>query len=233
MVSGRRLASGDSYRVDGDGLMNWRFTKLLCAVLIGASVAAARSSAQSPDAPMPPRGISPQELEFWRGLTPDGWAKGAEGMPKCSVSSSVSDLVEQKWKTDSLEGVLSLPKDFREAPVAAGADGNRWIGADSSSVEIHGTHSLYRGGMGMGGMDIGRPLGTTACALTLEGRPAPSHKLQLTRPAHGDTLNVDTPNTVIRNAVGLQLVILTHTPAREAELLAAAQSLKVAGAKSP
>jgi hypothetical protein len=33
--------------------------------------------------------------------------------------------------------------------------------------------------------------------------------------------------------VGLQLIILTHTPAREAELLAAAQSLKVAAPKSP
>jgi hypothetical protein len=57
--------------------------------------------------------------------------------------------------------------------------------------------------------------------------------MQLTRPAHGDTLNVDTPNTVIRNAVGLQLIILTHTPEREAQLLAAAQSLKVAAPKSP
>lgn len=213
--------------------MTCRFTNVLCAALIGASVTLTSANAQSPDAPPPRRGISPQELEFWRGLTPDGWAKNADGMPKCEVSASGTDLVEQKWKTDSLEGIVSLPKDFREAPVAPGADGNRWIGADSSSVEIHGTHALYRGGMGLGGMDIGRPLGTTACALTLEGRPAPSHKLQLTRPTHGDTLNVDTPNTVIRNAVGLQLVILTHTPAREAELLAAAQSLKVAAPRSP
>ena len=154
-------------------------------------------------------------------------------MPTCAVSSPGTDVVEQKWKTDSLEGVVSLPKDFREAPVAAGADGNRWIGADSSSVEIHGTHALYRGGMGMGGMDIGRPLGTSTCSLMLEGRQAPTHKMQLTRPAHGDTLNVDTPNTVIRNGVGLQFIILTHTPAREAQLLAAAQSLKVAAPKSP
>jgi hypothetical protein len=213
--------------------MTCRFTNVLCAALIGASVAR-RARARS-------RRTRPRHgAEFLRkssssggDLTPDGWAKNADGMPKCEVSSSGTDLVEQKWKTDSLEGIVSLPKDFREAPVAPGADGNRWIGADSSSVEIHGTHALYRGGMGLGGMDIGRPLGTTACALTLEGRPAPSHKLQLTRPTHGDTLNVDTPNTVIRNAVGLQLVILTHTPAREAELLAAAQSLKVAAPRSP
>ena len=85
----------------------------------------------------------------------------------------------------------------------------------------------------MGGMDIGRTLGTSACALTLAGRPAPSHKMQLTRPAHGDTLNVDTPNTVIRNAVGLQIIILTHSAEREAQLLAAAQSLKVATTKAP
>jgi hypothetical protein len=213
--------------------MTSRFTNVLCAAFIGATVSATSVNAQSPDSPAPSRAISPQELEFWRGLTPDGWAKGAEGMPKCAVSSSAADVVEQKWKTDSLEGVVSLPKDFRAAPVAAGADGNRWIGSDSSSVEIHGTHALYRGGMGMGGMDIGRPLGTSTCALTLEGRPAPSHKMQLTRPAHGDTLNVDTPNTVVRNAVGLQFIILTHSPAREAELLAAAQSLKVATSKSP
>jgi len=217
--------------------MIWRFTNVLCAAVVGAIAAVAASAtsinAQSPDSPQPPRGISPQELEFWRGLTPDGWAKGAEGMPKCSIASIGADAVEQKWKTDSLEGMLSLPKDFRAAPVAPGADGNRWIGSDSSSVEIHGTHALYRGGLGMGGMDIGRPLGTTTCSLTLEGRPAPSHRLQLTRPAHGDTLNVDTPNTVIRNAVGLQFIILTHSPTREAELLAAAQSLKVAPSKSP
>jgi hypothetical protein len=207
--------------------MSCRITNVLFAVLLGATASAATALAQSPDAAAPQR-VSLQELEFRQGLTPEGWAKGAEGMPKCQLASAASDVVEQRWKTDSLEGVLSLPKDFREAPVAAGADGKRWIGADSSSVEIHGTHALYRGGMGMGGMDIGRPLGTSACALTLEGRQAPSHKMQLTRPAHGDTLNVDTPNTVIRNGVGLQLIILTHTPAREAELLAAAQSLKVA-----
>jgi len=210
-----------------------RFTNVLGAVLLGAVISAASVPAQSPDAPAPPRGISLQELEFWQGLTPEGWAKGAEGMPKCTVAPVGADMVQLKWKTDSLEGVLSLPKDFKEAPLAAGVDGNRWIGADSSSVEIHGTHSLYRGGMGMGGMDIGRPLGTSTCALTLEGRPAPSHKMQLTRPVHGDTLNVDTPNTVIRNAVGLQLIILTHTAEREAQLLAAAQSLKVATTKTP
>jgi hypothetical protein len=210
-----------------------RFTNVLCAALLGAAVGAASAGAQSADSPAPPRGISLQELEFWQGLTPERWAKSAEGMPKCELSSPGAELVELKWKTDSLEGVLSLPKDFKEAPLAPGVDGNRWIGADSSSVEIHGTHSLYRGGMGMGGMDIGRPLGTSACAVTLEGRPAPSHKMQLTRPAHGDTLNVDTPNTVIRNAVGLQIIILTHSPEREAQLLGAAQSLKVAGAKAP
>jgi hypothetical protein len=210
-----------------------RFTNVLCAALLGAAVGAASAAAQSPDSPAPPRGVSPQEMEFRRGLTPEGWAKGADGMPKCAVSSLGTDLVEQRWKTDSLEGVVSLPRDFREAPVADGVDGNRWIGADSSSVEIHGTHALYRGNMGMGGMDIGRPLGTSTCALTLEGRQSPSHKMQLTRPAHGDTLNVDTPNTVVRNGVGLQFIILTHTPAREAELLAAAQSLKVAAPKSP
>ena len=213
--------------------MIWRFTNVLCAALLGATVGAASVRAQTSDSPASPRGISLQELEFWHGLTPEGWAKGAEGMPKCVVSSPGSDLVPAKWKTDSLQGELSLPKDFKEAPLAAGVDGNRWIGADSSSVEIHGTHSLYRGGMGMGGMDIGRPLGTSTCALTLEGRPAPSHRMQLTRPAHGDTLNVDTPNTVIRNAVGLQLIILTHSPEREAQLLAAAQSLKVATTKTP
>jgi hypothetical protein len=213
--------------------MIWRFTNVLCTALLGATVAAAGARSQSPDSPAPPRGISLQELEFWQGLTPEGWARNAEGMPKCTVSSVGGDVVELKWKTDSLQGVVSLPKDFKEVPLAAGMDGNRWIGADSSSVEIHGTHSLYRGGMGMGGMDIGRPLGTSECALTLEGRPAPSHKMQLTRPVHGDTLNVDTPNTVIRNAVGLQFIILTHTPEREAQLLAAAQSLKVATPKSP
>jgi hypothetical protein len=210
-----------------------RFTNVLCATLLGAAVGAVSAAAQSPGSPAPPPGVSPQEMEFRQGLTPEGWARGADGMPKCAISSLGADVVEQKWKTDSLEGVVSLPKDFREAPLAAGVEGNRWIGADSTSVEIHGTHALYRGGMGMGGMDIGRPLGTSTCALTLEGRQAPSHRMQLTRPAHGDTLNVDTPNTVIRNGVGLQFIILTHSPAREAQLLAAAQSLKVAAPKSP
>lgn len=154
-------------------------------------------------------------------------------MSKCAVTPPGTELVDQKWKSDSLEGTVSLPKDFRETPVSAGADGNRWVGADSSTIEVHGTHALYRGNMGMGGMDIGRPLGTTTCALTLEGRPAPSHTLRLTRPAHGDTLYVDTPNTVIRNGVGLQFVILTNSPAREAQLLAVVQSLKVAKTGAP
>ena len=194
--------------------MGRRFTTLFSLLVFGIPICALRAVAQ--DAPAP-RGVSPQELEFWHGLTPEGWAKSADGMPKCELSASGTDAAELHWKTDSLEGVLSLPKDFRESPLPQGVEGNRWIGADSSSVEIHGTHALYRGGMGMGGMDIGQPLGTSACALTLEGRPAPSHRLRLTRPAHGDTLNVDTPNTVIRNAVGLQLIILdAHAAARSA-----------------
>jgi hypothetical protein len=44
---------------------------------------------------------------------------------------------------------------------------------------------------------------------------------------------VDTPNTVVRNGVGLQLILLTHTTAQQAALRAAAQSLKVSSAKGP
>lgn len=206
--------------------MHLRMMNALCAALLGTALVAARAHAQSP-------GVSPQEMEFRQGLSPETWAKGADGMAKCTVSALGADAIQLKWKTDSLEGVVLLPKDFRETPLPAGVEGNRWIGADSSSLEIHGTHALYRGNMGLGGMDIGRPLGTTTCALTLESRPAPTHTMRLTRPVHADTLNVDTPNTVIRNGVGLQFIILTHTPARQAELLAAAQSLKVAPGKSP
>jgi hypothetical protein len=49
----------------------------------------------------------------------------------------------------------------------------------------------------------------------------------LTRPRHGDTLYVDTPNTVVRNGVGLQFIILTHSPAQQAALRAAAQTIKL------
>ncbi|MBK5187181.1 MAG: hypothetical protein JJD97_02990 [Gemmatimonadaceae bacterium] len=209
-----------------------RFTNLLCTALIGSAIFVVGARAQAGDAPAR-GGVSLQELEFRLSLTPEGWAKGAAGMSKCTVASPGADLAEMKWKTDSAEGVVSLPREFREVPLPAGVEGNRWIGADSSTIEIHGTHALYRGGMGMGGMDIGVPLGTSACAVALEGRPAPSHTMMLTRPAHGDTLYVDTPNTVIRNAVGLQFIILTHSPARHAQLLAAAQSLKVAPSKTP
>lgn len=211
-----------------------RFAHVRSTVLLGSALAlalvAAPARAQEADAPAR---ISDQEVEFRRGLTPETWAKNADGMPKCEVAAADADLVDQSWATDSLAGTLSLPKDFREQPVSPGADGKRWVGADSSSIEIHGTHALYRGGMGMGGMDIGRPLGTTTCALTMEGRTAPSHTLALTRPVHGDTLFVDTPTTVIRNGVGLQFVVLTNSPAREAKLRAAVQSLKVAPAKAP
>lgn len=200
-----------------------RIGNVITAALLALTVTAARAAAQGG----PPAHISQQEVDFRQGLTPDTWAKNADGMARCAVSSAGSDLVDLRWSTDSLDGTVSLPKDFHEEPVSAGADGKRWVGADSTSVEIHGTHALYRGNMGMGGMDIGRPLGTTTCALTLEGRPAPTHTLMLTRPAHGDTLYVDTPNTVIRNGVGLQFIVLTNSPAREAKLLAAVQSLKV------
>lgn len=206
-----------------------RLTALLISALALSSLAMP-ARAQGADAPVR---ISNQEVEFRHGLTPETWAKNADGMPPCAVAAPGADLVEQKWATDSLAGTLSLPKDFHEEPVSAGADGKRWVGADSTSIEIHGTHALYRGNMGMGGMDIGRPLGTTTCALTIEGRAAPSHTLSLTRPAHGDTLYVDTPTTVIRNGVGLQFVVLTNSPAREAKLRAAVQSLKVAAAKAP
>lgn len=212
--------------------MHLRLMNALCAAILGTVFVTARVHAQA-DAQVKPQGVSPQEMEFRQGLTPEGWAKGADGMEKCAVSAIAADAIQLKWKTDSLEGVVSLPKDFHEAPPTPGVEGNRWIGADSSSLEIRGTHALYRGNMGLGGMDIGRPLGTTTCALTLESRPAPTHTMRLTRPVHADTLNVDTPNTVVRNGVGLQFVILTHSAARRAELLAAAQSLKVAPGKSP
>jgi len=210
-----------------------RLGNVLSAVLLGSAFLARPSSAQGAESSARQGVISNQEVEFRRGLTPDSWAKNADGLPKCTIAAPGADLVDQKWKSDSLEGTVSLPKDFREAPVGAGADGNRWIAADSSIIEVHGTHALYRGNMGMGGMDIGRPLGTTECALTLEGRPAPSHTLMLTRPVHGDTLYVDTPNTVIRNGVGLQFVVLTNSPARKAQLLAVVQSLKVSQTKAP
>jgi len=210
-----------------------RFVKVIFVLLASSALVASRVGAQSPEGAAPPGAISTQEIVFRQGLTPESWSKNADGMPKCAVAGPSAELVDQKWKSDSLEGTVSLPKDFREVPVSAGADGNRWVGADSSSIEVHGTHSLYRGNMGMGGMDIGRPLGTTTCALTLDGRPAPSHTLMLTRPAHGDTLYVDTPNTVIRNGVGLQFVVLTNSPARKAQLLAAVQSLKVAKSRAP
>lgn len=205
----------------------WRFPHVLAASLASIMLAAAGTHAQAPDA-APSQGLSPQERDFRASLTPESWAKGAEGMDKCAIAPAPEQTVEQKWKTDSLEGVISLPRDFHEVPAPGTVDGNRWIGADSSSIEIRGNRALFRGGMGMGGMDIGRPLGApTTCALTLEGRPAPSHTLMLTRPLHGDTLYVDTPNTVVRNGVGLQLIILTHTPAQQAVLRAAAQTLKL------
>ncbi|MEO8879457.1 MAG: hypothetical protein ABI446_03595 [Gemmatimonadaceae bacterium] len=208
-----------------------RLEHVLTAALLGSTLISARASAQS-DAPKA-AGVSLQELEFRQGLTPEKWASNADGMTKCEIGAAGADVVDLKWKTDSLDGTLSLPKDFREAPLNGGGEGTKWIGADSSTIELRGTHALYRGNMGMGGMDIGRPLGTTTCALTLAGRPAPAHTLMLTRPGHGDTLYVDTPNTVIRNGVGLQFIILTNSPARKAQLLAVAQSLKVSTAKAP
>ncbi len=210
-----------------------RIGNVLSAALMGLVFTATPSGAQSPDAPAKQGSISLQEVEFRHGLTPESWAKNADGMPQCAMAAPGAELVDQEWKSDSLEGTLSLPRDFRETRVNAGADGNRWVGADSSSIELHGTHALYRGNMGMGGMDIGRPLGTTTCALTLEGRPAPTHTLMLTRPGHGDTLYVDTPNTVVRNGVGLQFIVLTNSPARKAQLLALVQTLKVAKATAP
>jgi hypothetical protein len=197
-----------------------RFVKLSFAALFLAAPAIAHAQESAAR-------ISQQEVDFRAGLTPDSWSKNAEGMAKCAVGTPGADLVDQKWTTDSLAGTLSLPKDFHEEPVSQGADGKKWVGADSTSIEIHGTHALYRGNMGMGGMDIGRPLGTTTCALTIAGRAAPSHTLMLTRPAHGDTLYVDTPNSVIRDRVGLQFIVLTNSPARQAKLLAIVQSVKV------
>ncbi len=208
-----------------------RLWNVLTAALLASSMVASRALAQSNAAR--PAGISLEEFDFRSGLTPEKWAANADGMPKCAIAAAATDAVDQQWKTDSLEGTLSLPKDFREVPLNSGGEGKKWVGADSSSIELRGTHALYRGNMGMGGMDIGRPLGTTTCALTLAGRQAPSHTLMLTRPAHGDTLYVDTPNTVVRHGVGLQFIILTNNAAREAQLLAVAQSLKLSAAKTP
>lgn len=212
--------------------MMWRLSNVLGYSAFCIALAAQGARAQVPVSPQD-QGMSPQEREFRESLTPESWAKGADGMDKCTIATAAPQSVEQKWKTDSLEGVISLPRDFHEAPATGSVDGNRWIGADSSSIEVHGNRALFRGGMGMGGMDIGRPLGApTTCALTLDGRAAPSHTLMLTRPRHGDTLYVDTPNTVVRNGVGLQFIILTHSTAQQAVLRAAAQTLKVSPAKT-
>lgn len=208
-----------------------RLGNVLTAALLASTMLASRALAQSNTGR--PAGISVDELDFRNGLTPEKWAANADGMSKCAIPDATTDAVEQQWKTDSLEGTLALPKDFREAPLNGGGEGKKWVGADSSSIELRGTHALFRGNMGMGGMDIGRPLATTTCALTLAGRQAPSHTLMLTRPAHGDTLYVDTPNTVVRHGVGLQFIILTNNAAREAQLLAVAQSLKLSAAKTP
>lgn len=208
-----------------------RLGNVLTAALLASAMVASRARAQTNAAP--PARISLQEVDFRDGLTPEKWAANADGMSNCALAAAATDAVDQPWKTDSLEGTLALPKDFREVPLTGGSEGKKWMGADSSTIELRGTHALYRGNMGMGGMDIGRPLGTTTCALTLAGRQAPSHTLRLTRPAHGDTLYVDTPNTVIRHGVGLQFIILTNNAAREAQLLAVAQSLKVSAAKAP
>lgn len=213
--------------------MVWRLAKSFGVALACAMLARAELGAQTPGAPQE-QWLTPQEREFRASLTPESWAKNAEGMAPCAVAAASSQVVERKWTTDSLAGTISLPSDYREVPATGTADGNRWIGADSSSIEVHGNRALFRGGMGMGGMDIGRPLGVaTTCALTLEGRAAPSHTLMLTRPRHGDTLYVDTPNTVVRNGVGLQFIILTHSPVQQAALRAAAQSIRVVGTKQP
>ncbi|MEO6211679.1 MAG: hypothetical protein ABIQ10_16340 [Gemmatimonadaceae bacterium] len=208
-----------------------RLGNLLAAALLASTMVAPRALTQSNAAR--PAGISLQEIDFRDGLTPGKWAANADEMSKCAIAAAATDAADEQWKTDSLQGTLSLPKDFREVPLSGDGEGKKWMGADSSTIELRGTHALYRGNMGMGGMDIGRPLGTTTCALTLAGRQAPSHTLMLTRPAHGDTIYVDTPNTVVRHGVGLQFIILTNNAAREAQLLAVAQSLKVSAAKTP
>ena len=213
--------------------MVWRLGQSFGIALACATLASTGIGAQAPGASQD-QAMSPQEREFRASLTPESWAKNAEGMEPCAMTSAPSQTVEQKWTTDSLAGTISLPSDFHEVPAAGTVDGNRWIGADSSSIEVHGNHALFRGGMGMGGMDIGHPLGTaTTCALTVEGRRAPSHTLMLTRPRHGDTLYVDTPNTVVRNGVGLQVIILTHSTAQQAALRTAAQSLRIVTTKQP
>jgi hypothetical protein len=213
--------------------MVWPLTKSFGVALACAALVSTGTSAQAPGASQD-QALSPQEKEFRASLTPESWAKNADGMERCAVAAAPSQTAERKWSTDSLAGTISLPSDFHEVPATGTADGNRWIGADSSSIEVHGNRALFRGGMGMGGMDIGHPLAAaTTCALTLEGRAAPSHTLMLSRPIHGDTLYVDTPNTVIRNGVGLQIIILTHSTAQQAALRAAAQSLKVAAPKQP
>ena len=99
-----------------------RFMNVFCAALIGTTLVAMRASAQA-EAQAKAPGVSPQEMEFRQGLSPEGWAKGADGMAKCTVSSLAADAIVLKWKTDSLEGVVSLPKDFREEPSKPGIRG--------------------------------------------------------------------------------------------------------------
>ncbi|MDQ2767073.1 MAG: hypothetical protein M3Y30_07935, partial [Gemmatimonadota bacterium] len=63
--------------------MHSRWMNALCAALLCMASTATRVHAQS-DAQARAPGVSPQEMEFRQGLSPETWAKSADGMAKCT-----------------------------------------------------------------------------------------------------------------------------------------------------
>ena len=162
-----------------------------------------------------------------RATTPDVWAERARRVPACEVapdSVTTSDTVEQQWHVDSLYGSIALPREFRLAASPAGhRHGYRWVSGDSSSISLEGNRAI--GGLAMGGGL--KPVGGTTCAIVLIGRPALTQAMKMLRSGSSDTLYFDAVSTFARTGESVSLFAQSHSPKREAQLLAFVKNLHV------
>jgi hypothetical protein len=155
-------------------------------------------------------------------ITADELEASAARHPDCVLTRVSPTSVVQRWQVESLRGTVSLPAHYRFAPNEEARV--RWVDANSSVLELHGTTAL--GGLAMAG-DVGESVHETPCALRFLGRRAFTPRLLLLRANGTDTVFVGAPGMAVPSGGGIQALIFAQSTVARDELLAALTTLQL------
>ena len=117
---------------------------------------------------------------------------------------------------------MSLPPRYRFAPTEEARV--RWVDADSSVLELHGTAAL-RGLAATG--DLGEPVPETPCALRFLGRRASTPRTLLLRANGTDSVFLGAPGMAGPHGGGVRALIFARSAMARDELLAALTTLQL------